>query len=122
MYQIIGNTQRTNVLKDEDYLAILTVIRQGHSRDDIVPDLEEILQQPNLINLITDALSIDTTNKLLDQQELARYIKLEALWILSNIAYGDEDHTHQIFEDNSRLVLSIKSLLNNNSNDLLMID
>jgi hypothetical protein len=42
----------------EEKLAILSYIRHEHSREDCVPNFDEMFDKPSLVNLVSDALSL----------------------------------------------------------------
>jgi len=53
--------------------------------------------------------------------ELNRCIKLEAAWILTNIAYGEEEPLFQLLQEAS-LANCIKGILKAKPYDLVMLD
>ena len=88
-------------------LAIFTKIRQFLSSAEVIGavELKHLINQTQIIEVVMLALS----------NEPNRYIKLEAGWILTNIAYGDEDDFADLFT-NPNFVNIINSILQDADN------
>ena len=99
LWEFVNNGKKSGAVSLVENLVVLTLIRQEHSRENSTPDFGEILEQPSLMNLVCDALSLGANKLQLNNKEdieLIRYIKLEALWILSNAAYGEEEDCFEV--------------------------
>jgi hypothetical protein len=49
-------------------------------------------------------------------------MKLEAIWILTNLAYGTEEDVQKMFSDKMNLLGCIDQLLKTSKTDLLMLE
>ena len=68
-----------------EQLALLTLIRQELSTEQNTVDLDLIFSQSDIVNVILQILGEPVGS------ETLKYLKLEAGWILSNLAYGSEE-------------------------------
>lgn len=68
-------------LSEEDQLVLVITIRRVISGQE-EPPIEEIISTTNLIQIVSQML------KFADTTEEIRIMKLEAIWILTNLAYG----------------------------------
>lgn len=68
-------------LSEEDQLVLVITIRRVISGSE-EPPIEEIMASTNLIQIVSQML------KFSDATEEVRIMKLEAIWILTNLAYG----------------------------------
>ena len=68
------------------------------SHDDIVPDIQQILACTDLLGIVLMALQqpLYSDQATAEQNEIMKGIKLEAGWILTNLAYGDEGELNML--------------------------
>ena len=72
------------------HLAVVESIRKIFSVND-TPEVSEVIQNTQIVRIICDILARGN-DTLLEE----RCLKLEALWILNNLAYTDEMNTMRI--------------------------
>ena len=84
--------QMSDSLKLTEQLAIVTSIRQQITVDELDTHIiMQLLQNQSLINIIFQILSQPRNPNLnSDDQEIMRYLKLEAGWVLTNLSQGDD--------------------------------
>jgi hypothetical protein len=99
-----------------DQLALVTLIRQELSGQDVTPDIGEIIANTPLVDVVFSILA---------ESDIMPYLKLEAGWILTNLAYGSEDELKTLIEygghDGKPSFVQIMTQMLE-SNDLVMID
>ena len=96
---IYDNLSKRSMLSEIESLAILTSVRQILSLASKETNIYQILTFDFLTT--TDILKIvsDVFQPLSNQlQEHSRFIKLECIWILINLCFGDEQDINFIFE------------------------
>ena len=64
-------------------LALITSIRKFLSKDDILP-IEEIIFKTEILDVVNKILEFNSS------EEEYRFLKLEALWITTNLAMASE--------------------------------
>ena len=92
-----------------DQLAILTCLRkeigdQITAQVDVIPSL---LQSTPLLSLVTQVLSLDAAN----MDPIARYLQLEASWILTNLTYGSAEDTEIILTQSPQIFDFLNNVL-----------
>jgi hypothetical protein len=63
-------------------LAMITLVRQELSSREIQPDLGEVIHQTSIVEVVFSILA---------DEGAMHFLKLEAGWILTNLAYGSEE-------------------------------
>jgi hypothetical protein len=98
-----------------EQLAIVTRIRQEISNDKSITDedLVQLVKNTNLMSLVLQILEAPSSPDM-------KYLKLEAGWILTNIAYGSEDVLSMLFTD--QFIRVVNFILNEQPCDIQMVD
>ena len=96
-------------------LALLTKVRQELANPTDPPDIGKLLEETNVLTIINQILAIEENHN-----NIVKYLKLEATWILTNIGYGTEEDITELFKDEYELVGHINRILQ--GNDIQLID
>ena len=65
----------------------------------------------NILDVILNIFNTGSPSE--NNNELQRYIKLEAIWILINLSYGDDDDLEIIFSHNNSQINNFNTMLMN---------
>jgi hypothetical protein len=65
----------------------------------------------NILDIILNIFNIGSPSE--NNNELHRYLKLEAIWILINLSYGDDDDLEMIFSHNNSQLNNFNTILMN---------
>lgn len=57
------------------------------------PDMSQVMKETSLMQIVCQTLQIDV-----NAHSLARYMKLEALWILINLSVGDDEDVDKMLQ------------------------
>lgn len=122
-YATSGNSQRVQYLlnlltqrQNEaiEQLALITKVRQELADGEQTPQIGEIVRQTGILEIISQILGADGGN------DLTRYLKLEATWILTNLAYGSEQDLMVVLDSKFAIANHLNRILE--GNDLQLID
>jgi len=81
-----------------------------------VPNVSDIVRNTGILEFINQVLGIkDGVN------EYVKYLKLEATWILTNLAYGNDSDLEIILSSEHNIIQHLKEILKS-STDLQLID
>ena len=76
----------------EHQLALVTCIRKQFTvSDDQMPEVAEVIENTTLLNCLHQILSFQSS------EEEVYFLKLEALWIVTNLGFTDRVSTMRIF-------------------------
>ena len=65
----------------------------------------------NILDIILNIFNTGTSSEI--NNEIQRYLKLEAIWILINLSYGDDDDLDMIFSHNNSQLNNFNTTLMN---------
>jgi len=96
---------------------LLTALRRLLSKQTEDPPVKEILETTNLLSILTQVFKF--ANSL---GEEVRSMKLEALWIITNLAYGTVADAEKIVLHKGLNIVGIVSAVLRDMNDLMAVE